>query len=81
MHCLDNEERLRIHNPLSSMMHELVFLKYHLHFASFPYSFTSYSYSCKILQPYVAASVRLHSGRVLSYSGAPLMKQAKNNRQ
>ena len=29
-------------------------------FASYPYTFASYSYSCKILQPYVTATVRMH---------------------
>ena len=32
------------------------------------------SYSCKILQPYVAATVRTHSDAVLSSTSAPLMK-------
>ena len=34
----------------------------------------TYSYSCKILQPYVAAPVQTHSDAVLSSTGAPLMK-------
>ena len=36
--------------------------------------FASYSYSCKILQPCVAAKVRVHSDAVLSSTGALLMK-------
>ena len=34
-------------NQLSFMLHELVFLGCHLQFASYPYTFASYSYSCK----------------------------------
>ena len=43
-------------------------------FASYPYTFTSYSYSCKVLQLYVAATVRMHSDAVLSSTGALLIK-------
>ena len=57
------------------MLHELVFLGYHSHFASYPYFFGSYSYSCTILQPYVAAMVRMNSDAVLFSNGAPLMKK------
>ena len=47
-----------------------------------PYTFASYSYSCKILQPYVAAMVWMYSDAVLSSTGAFLMKTIiKNNRQ
>ena len=49
------------------MLRELVFLEYHPDFAS-------YLYSCKILQPYVAATVRMHSDTVLSSTGGPVMK-------
>ena len=57
------------------MLHELVFLGCHSQFAS-------YSYSCKILQPYVVATVRMHSDVVLSSTGALLMKTVReNNRQ
>ena len=39
-------------------------------------------YSCKILQPYFAATVRTHSDAVLFSSGAFLMKIViKSNRQ
>ena len=63
------------------MLHELIFLECHSQFVSYPYTFTSYSYSCKILQPYVAAMVRMHSGVVLSSTGALLMKTViKSNR-
>ena len=51
-------------NQLSCMLHELVFLGCHLQLTSYPYTFASYSYSCKILQPYVAATVRMHSDAV-----------------
>ena len=40
------------------------------------------SHGCKILQPYVAAAVRMHSDAVLSSTGALLMKTViKNDRQ
>ena len=69
-------------NQLSFMLHELVFLGCHSQFASYPYTFASYSYSCKSLQPYVAATVRIHSDEVLSSTRALLMKTVmKNNRQ
>ena len=42
--------------------------------ASYPYTFAWYSYCCKILQPYVAATVRMHSDAVLSSTCALLMK-------
>ena len=46
------------------------------------YTFALYSYSCKILQPYVAATIRTHSDAVLPSTGAHLMKTViKNNRQ
>ena len=69
-------------NQLSFVLHELVFLGCHSQFASYPYTFASDSYSCKILQPYVAATVRMHSDAVLSSTGALLMKTfIKDNRQ
>ena len=71
MYCSDNAERRRLNNLL---LRELIFLEYHLHFAPYPYSFASYSYSCKILQPYVAATVRIHSDAVLSPTDALLTK-------
>ena len=43
------------------MLNELVFLGCHSQFASYQYVFASYSYSCKILQPNVAATARMHS--------------------
>ena len=66
MQCLDYAERPHPSNQLSFMLDELVgvFLGYHLQFASYPYTFTSYSHSCKILQPYVAATVQMHSGAI-----------------
>ena len=78
MHCLGNAERLQLDNHLSFMLHEPVSLAgslgYQSHFASYPYSFASYSYRCKILQPHIAATVRLHSKVVLFSTGALLMK-------
>ena len=61
-------------NQLSFMLHELVFLGCHSQFASYPYTFASYSYSCKILQPYVVATVRMHSDAVSSSTNTLLMK-------
>ena len=47
-----------------------------------PYTFASPSCSCKILQPYVVATVRMHSNVVLSFTGALLIKTLiKNIRQ
>ena len=64
------------------MLHELVFLGCYWQFTWYPYTFGSYSYSCKILQPYVADTVRMHSNVVLSSNGALLIKTViENNRQ
>ena len=64
------------------MLHELVSLVCHSQFASYLYTFASYSYSCKILQPYVAGTERMHSDGVLSSADALLMKTVmKNNGQ
>ena len=69
-------------NQMSFMLHELVLLRCLLQFPSYPYTFAPYSYSCKILQPYVAATARMHSDAVLSFTSAVLMKTViKNNRQ
>ena len=55
---------------------------YHSQFGSYPYTFSSYSYGCKILQPCVSASVRMHSDVVLSSTGALLMTTVlKHNRR
>ena len=56
------------------MLHELVLLGCHSQFASYPYTFASYSHSCKILQPYVASTVRMHSDATFFSIGASLMK-------
>ena len=48
-------------NQMCFMLHELAFFGCHSQFVLYPYTFTSYSHSCKILQPYVAATVRMHS--------------------
>ena len=67
-------------NQLSYMLYELVFLGYHSQFASYPCSFASYSwYSCKILQPYFATTLTMHSDAVVSSIGASRMKTLKNN--
>ena len=49
-------------NQLSFMLHKLVFLGCHLQFTSYPYTFASYLYSCKILQPQVVAMVWMRGG-------------------
>ena len=49
MYGPDNAKRLGLDNALSFMLHGLVFQEYHSHFGSYPYTFASYSYSCKIL--------------------------------
>ena len=67
MYCLDYAKRPQPDNQLSFMLHKLVFLGYHSQFAP-------HSYSCKILQRYVAAIVRMHSNVVLSSIGASRMK-------
>ena len=66
---LDDTERPQPDNLLSFMLHELVYLGYHSQMALYPYSFASYSYSCKILQPYVAATVEIHSDELFSSIG------------
>ena len=64
------------------MLHELVFSGCHLQLTSYPYTYVSYSHSCKILEPYVAATVRMDSDAVLSSTSALLMKIViENNRQ
>ena len=45
-------------NQLSFMLQELVFLGCHTQIASYRYMFASYSYGCKILQPYGADAFR-----------------------
>ena len=57
MFCLGYAIRPQSRNQLFFMLQELVFLGYHWQFAL-------YSYSCKILQPYVAATVRMQSDAV-----------------
>ena len=42
------------------MLHELVFFGCHSQFDSYPYTFASYSYGCKILQPYVGVTVPMY---------------------
>ena len=74
MYCFDYPERHHPGNQLSFMLHKLMFLGCHLEFASYPYTFASYSHSCKILQPYVVATVRVHSDAIFSSIGASLMK-------
>ena len=49
-------------NQLSFMLRELVFLRCDSQFASYP--FGSYSDSYKIVEPYVAATVWIHSDEI-----------------
>ena len=74
MYCLDDAEIPHSGNQLSFILHELIFLGWHTQIASYRYMFASYSYGCKILQPYVAATVRMRFDAVLSSTGALLMK-------
>ena len=60
------------------MLHELIFLGCHSQFASYPYTFASYSHSCEILQPYVAPTVRMHFDAVVSSAGTLSMKTVNN---
>ena len=69
-------------NQLSFILHKPVLLECHSQFTSYPYTFASYSYTCKISQPYVAAIVRMHSDAVLCLICALLIKTViKNNCQ
>ena len=43
-------------------------------FASYPYTFASYSHNCKILQPYVPATVRMYSDAICFFVSASRMK-------
>ena len=62
--CTDN---------LSFMLHKLVFLGYHSHFALYPYSFALYnSYSCKILR-----TIRCGLGTELMHSNTVLKSVSK----
>ena len=79
MCCFDHVERPQPDNLLSFMMCELVFLEYHSQIASYTYSFASYSYSCKLLQPYVAATAQIHSDVVFSSFGASRNKIVLKN--
>ena len=60
MYCLDYAEGPHHINQLNFMLHELVFLECHSQFASYPYTSVRYSHTCKILQSYVVATVRMH---------------------
>ena len=51
----------------------------HSKFASYPYTVALYSYGCKFLQPYTAATVRMNSDEVLSSTDALLMKTVTEN--
>ena len=65
------KDRPQSGNQLSCLLHELVFLGYH---SAYPYSFASYLYSRKILEPYVAATMQMHSDAVFSSVGASRRK-------
>ena len=79
MYRLDYAERPPPGNQLSFRLHELVFLGRHSQFASYPYTFASYSHSCRILQPCVLATVRIHSDAIFSSIGASRMKTLIKN--
>ena len=64
MCCLEYTERPDPGDQLSFMLNKLVLLGYHSQFVSYPYTFSSYSHSSKILQPYVAATVRMYSDAI-----------------
>ena len=74
MYCLDYVERPHPGNQLSFMLHELVFLGCHSKLASYPYTFTSHSHSCKILQLFVASTVQMHSDAIFFSIGASRIK-------
>ena len=74
MYSLDDAERPHPGNQLSFMLHELVFLWCHSQFASYPYTLASYLHNCKILQPYVVATVLLHSDAIFFSIGASRIK-------
>ena len=67
MYCLGYPERPHPCNQLFFMLHELVFLGYLSRFAS-------YSYSCQILQPYIAGMVQMHSDGLFFSVGASQIK-------
>ena len=58
MHSLDNAERLLLDNLVFFIRWES------FSFLSYPYLFASHSHSCRILQPYVPATVQMHSDSV-----------------
>ena len=76
MYCLEDAERRQPDNLLYFMLNELVLLGYHSQIVPCPYSFASYSYISKILQPYVAATdgyipMRYPPGVILLYRCFP----------
>ena len=81
MYCLNYAERPHPGNQLSFMLHELEFLGCQLQVASYPYTFASYSHSCKILQPYVAATLRMHSEAIFFSIGASRLKTFIKNQR
>ena len=56
-----------------------VFSGYDSHFASYLFSFASYSYSCKIVQLYVEVTVRIHSVAVLSFASVAKLILVSSN--
>ena len=62
------------------MLHEM-FSGCYSQMASYPYTFTSYSHSCKILQPSLAAMVRMYSDAILFSIGASRMKTFIKNQR
>ena len=62
----------------SYLLHELLFLMYHSQIASCPFSFASYSSSCKSLQPYIAATVQTHSDAAFSICASRMKTVTEN---
>ena len=79
MYCSDYEERPQLDNLLSFMLHYLIFLGIIRSSLRISYSFALYSYSAKILQPYVATTVQMHSDAVFASINASRMKTVINS--
>ena len=56
------------------MLHELVFWGCNSQFALYPHKFPPYTHSCKILQPYVGATLRMYSDAIFFSGDASRMK-------
>ena len=71
-------ERFSLDDLVSFMLYELAFLGCHSQFLWNLHTFASYSYNCKILQPYLSATVRMSSDAVFILHRAPLTKTVIN---